>query len=284
VNTVTLPWWLVVGRLLGVPTLCHVHEAEARDSRAVRLALTLPLLLAQRIIVNSQTTEDGMVGAVPRLKDRTKRIYNGVEPPESLPVSEPVSSPARLVLVSRLSPRKAPHVALEATAMLKEQGYDVMLELCGTTSEGMEWYLEQLEERAQQPDLAGVVKFQGYTSPIWPTLAHADVVLAPSLGESFGNTVVEGQMAGRPVVATAVQGHLETVTDGVTGLLVPCEDPAALARAVARLLDDPELARRLARQGRDSALTNFSSTRYGVEICEIADEMVPAVVAVRVLT
>jgi len=266
VNTVTLPWWLVAGRLLGVKTLCHVHEAEARDSKAVQLALTLPLLLAQTVIVNSKTTEDQMVGTVAPLRRRARRIYNGVEPPPSLPTPAAPSTSARLVVVSRLSPRKAPHVALEATALLRAQGRDVTLELCGSTPEGMEWYLEQLEARAQQPDLSGSVKFQGYTSPIWSAFAGADVVLAPSLGESFGNAVVEGQLARRPVVATAIQGHLETVTDGVTGLLVPADDPVALAEAVGRLLDDPALAQTLARQGRESAMSRFTSGRYYAEI------------------
>jgi glycosyltransferase involved in cell wall biosynthesis len=274
VNTVTLPWWLVAGRLLGVKTLCHVHEAEARDSRVVQLALTLPLLLAHLVIVNSKTTEEQTVGVLPALRRRSRRVYNGVEPPPSLPTPAEPSTSARLVVVSRLSPRKAPHVALEATALLKAEGRDVVLELCGSSPEGMEWYLEQLELRAQQPDLAGSVKFQGYTAPIWPAFADADVVIAPSLGESFGNAVVEGQLARRPVVATAIQGHLETVVDGVTGLLVPCEDPVALAAAVARLLDDPVLAVTLARQGRESAMASFTSGRYYAAIRRAVTDLV----------
>jgi glycosyltransferase involved in cell wall biosynthesis len=130
----------------------------------------------------------------------------------------------------------------------------------------MDWFLDQLRTRASELDLDGAVKFLGYTSPIWPALARADVVLAPSLGESFGNAVIEGQMANRPVVATAVQGHLETVTNEVTGLLVPCEDPAAMAAAIARLLDDADLAQKLARQGRETALANFSASRYRQQI------------------
>ena len=57
VNTVTLPWWLAAGRLARVPTVCHVHEAEARDSRAVRRALTMPLLLAT--VGDRQQPDDG---------------------------------------------------------------------------------------------------------------------------------------------------------------------------------------------------------------------------------
>ena len=103
---------------------------------------------------------------------------------------------------------------------------------------------------------------------------RADVVLAPSLGESFGNAVVEGQLARRPVVATAVQGHLETVVDGRTGLLVPCEDAAALADAVARLLDDEDLAVTIANRGHESASKNFSSPRYHQQIRTTVEELI----------
>ena len=273
VNTVTLPWWLAAGRLGRVATLCHVHEAEARDRRVVRRVLTLPLLLAHRVIVNSRTTEATMVDVVPRLRARTRLVYNGVEPPTSVSAPAPGPHPMRLVVVGRLSPRKGPDVALEATALLRAAGRNVIIELCGTPAAGMEWFEDRLRERAARPDLANAVVFSGYTSPIWSALARADVVVAPSLGESFGNAVVEGQLACRPVVATALQGHLETIEDGETGLLVPGEDPAALAAAVSRLLDDPDLADRLARQGRESALTRFSAERYRDEIRVVVTEL-----------
>ena len=274
VNTVTLPWWLAVGRLLRIPTICHVHEAEARDSKSVRRALNLPLLLAHRVIVNSRTTQDSMTDVVPRLSERAELVYNGIEPPPQLPPAMSQSDSKHLVVVGRLSPRKAPQVAMEATALLRAQGRDVTLDLCGNTPEGLDWFLDQLRNRAGQPDLDGVVEFLGYTSPIWPAMARAHIVLAPSLGESFGNAIVEGQMANRPVVASAVQGHLETVIDGVTGVLVPCENPVAMAAAIAALLDDADLAKKLARQGREAAIANFSASRYRQQIRSVLSRTV----------
>jgi glycosyltransferase involved in cell wall biosynthesis len=87
-------------------------------------------------------------------------------------------------------------------------------------------------------------------------------VLVPSRAEPFGNTALEAQLAGRPVVASAVQGLQEIVTDGETGLLVPPDDPVALAAAIATLLDDPERARAMALAGHRSAQANFSLDRY----------------------
>ena len=97
------------------------------------------------------------------------------------------------------------------------------------------------------PELAGRVRFSGYCSPIWPVLERADIVVAPSLQEPFGNVVVEAQLAGRPVVAAAAYGHLESITDVETGLLVPPGDAAALAEAV-RAADHRSRAGRPARE------------------------------------
>ena len=67
----------------------------------------------------------------------------------------------------------------------------------------------------------------------------------------------------------------ETVIDGRTGLHVASEDPQDMARALARLIDDPELARRLAVTGRDTALAEFSAQRYQADLMALADALAP---------
>jgi glycosyltransferase involved in cell wall biosynthesis len=277
VNTVTLPWWLLAGRLAGIPTLCHVHEAEAADPPAVRKALTLPLLLADTVVVNSRSTEKVVLGSVPRLRARTRLVHNGVDGPSS-PLAAPprvrlTGVPWQLAVVGRLSARKAPDTALEAVALLRGRGHDVQVGLYGTPGPGQEEYVAGLHARAAQPDLRGAVRFGGYCAPIWAALEAADVLVAPSLGESFGNAVVEAQLARRPVVATAVQGHCETVTDGETGLLVPPQDPWALADILEELLDDAERADRLADAGQRSAMKRFGSDRYRSDIEAVVTEL-----------
>jgi len=76
-----------------------------------------------------------------------------------------------------------------------------------------------------------------------------DLFALPSRLEGLGTAVLEAMAAEVPVVATRAGGLLETVESGVSGLLVPPGDPEALARAVRRVLEDPELTRRLVRGG-----------------------------------
>ncbi len=263
VNTITLPWWLLAGKVTRTPTLCHVHEAEPNVSRAVGRAMTAPLLLADLVLANSEVSRVTLCTAQPRLTGRTRLVYNGVEGPPAAP--EPAAFPeagARLLFVGRLSPRKAPHVALETAARLRAAGRPVTLVVAGTPVDGQEDYAEDLVRRAQEPDLAGAVTFPGYVSPVWPALADCDVFLATSTAEPFGNAVVEAQLARRPVVATAVEGHLETVRDGVTGLHVPVGDVDAFTAATTRLVDDPEWARALADDALRNATEHFGTQQY----------------------
>lgn len=269
-NTITIPWWFVAARLCRIPVVCHVHEAEAEDPLPVRLVLYGPLLLAHRLIVISRPSMETVCATVPRLRRRATMIFNGVREPTEPPrpaVAGP--GPRRLVVLGRLSPRKGTDVALEAVALLRRSGRDVTLDVCGSTFPGYEWFEEQLRRRAAESDLDGAVDFSGYISPIWPALERAEVSVAPSLREPFGNAVVEAQLAQRPVVAAAAMGHLETVIDGETGLLVTPGDAQATADAIARLLDDGELAARIAETARRTAEERFSLTRYRREVADL---------------
>lgn len=269
VNTVTIPWWLAAARVAGVPTICHVHEAESGDSKITRTMLNLPLTAATSLISISHAATTATTRDVPWLAKRVRLIYNGVPQP-----TEPISSlpdipPFRLAVVGRLSPRKATHVAVQAVALLRERGRDVRLELCGTPFPGYEWYEDRLHRLVAENGLENAIQFSGYVSPIWPVLARTHALLAPSLREPFGNAVVEAQLSNRPVIAAAAMGHLESVVAEHTGLLVPCNDVSAMADAVERLMDNPHLAQSLASEALRAAKQRFSVARYRQEVADL---------------
>lgn len=122
-------------------------------------------------------------------------------------------------------------------------------------------YGEELGRRARQLGLDGRVVFTGYRMDVPEILPDIAVSVLPSLMEGLSNTLLESMAAGRPVVATRVGGSPEAVEDGTTGLLVPPRDPAALSRAICRLLERPDLADRLGRAARRSVIERFSVER-----------------------
>ena len=92
-----------------------------------------------------------------------------------------------------------------------------------------------------------------------PALMHAiDVFAMPSIWEGFGLVLLEAMAAGRPIVASRVATIPEVVADGETGVLVPAGDPLALAEALARLADQPSLARQYGEAGRERLRSQFS--------------------------
>jgi glycosyltransferase involved in cell wall biosynthesis len=153
-----------------------------------------------------------------------------------------------LAIVASLHMRKGHAVLLEALAQLARAGRTPVCLVAGTGPEG-----ESLQDRARALGVAGQLRWLGQVADVRPVLAAADVVVMPSLAEGLGVAAIEGMAAGRPVVASAVGGLPELIADGVQGLLVPPRDPAALAAALARCLDDAALRVRLGAAGRSRA-------------------------------
>lgn len=274
INTITSPSWFVLGRLAGLRTITHVHEAESDGPKWARLGLTMPTVLAHQIVTNSSAAAAALTDLLPRLGKKITVVHNGMPgPPDPRTPRKPrqANDPATVALIARLSPRKGIDVALEAIAELRARGIDVRLVVCGTVFEGYEWYETELRARASRADLAGYVEFRGYVNPTWPVLADADIAIVPSRVEPFGNTAVEALLAERPLVVSRTQGLREIVTQDRTGLLVDPDNPTELAEAIARLLADPAWAAQVARSGRNEAVQRFSPEAYGTALLRVLD-------------
>ncbi|GAB5466988.1 MAG: glycosyltransferase [Rhodospirillales bacterium] len=118
-----------------------------------------------------------------------------------------------------------------------------------------------LKRLAGSLNLADRVRFLGWQTDPLPLLRQADLLVVPSRREPFGNVVLEGWMAGCPVLASDADGPAWLIEREVSGELVPRGDSAALATAIARLLAEPERRRALARGGRKAYLEGFTEAR-----------------------
>jgi glycosyltransferase involved in cell wall biosynthesis len=176
-------------------------------------------------------------------------IHNGV--PDAPAPSPPAPGRGRLVgAIGRLEHQKGFDILLRALAEVPEAGLCVV----GDGSER-----ERLERLARALRITDRIVWEGWSDTPRSYLGRFDVLALPSRFEGFPLAVLEALLASSAVAAADVGSVAEAVIAGETGLLVPPEDPAALAAALRRLLGDPLLRRRLGEQGRRLVLDRFTA-------------------------
>lgn len=175
----------------------------------------------------------------------TTVVPNGTPWPV-VPAAAERAAPPVLGCAAMLTPWKGHDVLLEAVARLAHT--DVSLELMGGTYPKDEGYAESLRRRAEQPDLAGRVRFLGHVEDPLARMRTWTVAVLPSVEpEAAPLSVLEAMSVGVPVIATDHGGPPEMVGDA--GALVPPRDPEAMAAAIGALLQDSDLWRRCAEAG-----------------------------------
>ncbi|MET9814808.1 glycosyltransferase [Streptomyces sp. NPDC006355] len=186
-------------------------------------------------------------------------------PPGGVPARR---RPHRLLACGRLVPRKGYDQAVRALARVP----DAELLIAGGPAAGLlddDPEARRLRRLAERTGVADRVRLLGAVDPAaMPALiGSADLVLCTPVYEPFGIVPLEAMACGVPVVATDVGGHRDSVADGITGRLVPPQDPEAVAAAVRELLTDDALRRRYGSAGRARVLTHYTWRRVadGVE-------------------
>jgi glycosyltransferase involved in cell wall biosynthesis len=161
-----------------------------------------------------------------------------------------------LLVAARLEPQKGHSVLLLAMKLLQAEFPALRLVALGDGS-----LRDELVEEVRALGLEGSVSMPGHCSDIRDWMSAADVCVLPSFAEGLPLFAIECLAAGRPMVATSVDGTPEIVVDGKTGILVPPGNPAALAEGIARLLCDRALAERLGAAGAKWVRERFTLTR-----------------------
>lgn len=157
-----------------------------------------------------------------------------------------------VVMVGRLEIVKGPHLAIEAIAA-ERMPQDVHLHIVGVGPCETE-----LRTLAEARGIANRVHILGFRRNVFDYLASCNALLLPSLHEGLPYTFLEAMALGIPIVAARVGGLAEVIQDESTGLLVPPQDSAALARAIIRLYEDPALRSRLGEQAQLLQQTRYS--------------------------
>jgi glycosyltransferase involved in cell wall biosynthesis len=166
-----------------------------------------------------------------------------------------LGKPVKVLLAARLLWDKGLAEFVEAARTLRNEGREIEFLLAGDPDPGNPAAVPEATVRAWVD--AGVVKWLGHVDDMPALFGSVDIVVLPSYREGLPKGLIEAGACGLPLVTTDVPGCREVVRDGADGLLIPVKSGAAIADAIRRLCDDPDLARRLGAGARQRALDDF---------------------------
>jgi len=250
----------IIGRMCGVPIIIG-SERLGMEGSIRRWADRLTAPMSDRITAVSRHSARFLIDEVGISSTRIVVIPNGIDLTDfdNLPDGAGVRDSMGLtddesvvLSICRLDNRqKGLNFLLDAWKTVVQRNPDSRLLIAGDGPDR-----SVLERQSSGCGIADSVVFLGekVASELFPA---ADLFVLPSLHEGMPNVVLEAMAAAVPVVATAVGGTPEVVDDGETGILVPPGDPDALARAILRLLNDPEMTMRFRNASRNRIESNF---------------------------
>lgn len=262
----------LAGRMTGVPRIIFTaHGWPHRESRSciwktmVWVASWITVLLSHKVIAVSDC--DLRSSPTLLLRDKVVRIYNGIptfahksrdDARAFLAEQNPdlKSFTTWLLMNSELHANKGIDVAIRALSEIAHTHPNVALVVQGEGEERT-----ALQQLAAKLGIADKVFLVGFISDARTNLAAADIFLMPSRKEGLPLALLEAGMAGVPVIVSAVGGMPEVVEHGVTGMLVPPMDSAALARSISQCIRDSERCASFGAHLRSRIANAFSEQR-----------------------
>ncbi|MCS7038684.1 MAG: glycosyltransferase family 4 protein [Caldilineales bacterium] len=282
-NTAAVWGGALAARRLRLPHVWHIHELITEPVLVRRLVAGMVARYADRVVAISRAVADHLLADQPGLAARLTVIPDAVDTDRFHPQVDGVSlrrawgvaaDEVLVGVVGRISAWKGQEVFIEALAQARRQAPNLCGVIVGDVVPGEGWRRDELVRRAGERRLGDCLIWAGYREDVPQVMAALDVLVLPSVRpEPFGMVVLEAMATGKPVVATAHGGPLETVRDGETGYLVPPGRPEPLAAALAQLAQQPDLRRRLGQGGRERVCRHFTFANHVAAFAQLYAEL-----------
>ena len=285
VSTSTLIPPLLAARLAGIPTItivAEIYRGRSATGRKREVAGKLLLRFIQRLSSAVICCSDAVARQFSRYGHATVTVSYPQIDPDPTPGdgarcrATHAIGPNAPVIASAgdISPGRGQDLMIRAMPAIRDRLPEAVYVVAGEPHErdaDVE-YARDLRALAASLGVGDAVKFVGLCAEIGDLYAAATVVVNPArLPEAFGRVGPEALAAGRPVVSTRVGGVPEVLEDGRDALLVPPDDPEALAEAILRLAVDEGLAQRLVAQGRESVRSRFGDDQAAAALLRAID-------------
>lgn len=285
-----LAYGLLLIKTLKTPVVATIHHPLPIDTKAdltqepsdwekVKRILFYPPVMqgvvARRldgIITDSESSahEVSRIFKVPNAK--VKMVYPGVDTTVFRGVDGHKKEHGRLIMVGRTGDRKKGILyLLQALRLLKRDDVDIKLTIVDKVNPNDSFALDLIRDYK----LDDMVTFTGRvtTEELVRQYSAAEIAVAPSVYEGFGFPAAEAMACEVPVIATNGGALPEVVKEGETGILVPSQNPYALARAIKQLLEDEQLRRRMGGEGRKRVVQCFSWEQTAKQVLDVYDEV-----------
>lgn len=265
----------VAARATGTPLVVHVRSMSG-DKGWYSLG---HLRFASAVVAVSRATARSVSRFVP--SERLRVVHNGIQvdrtnrPRDVSSLRSELGWPSECLLLltlANLSERKGQAWGVEVIEHLRSQRPEVRLILAGRTTREPE-YVETVRRRIREGRLEDHVAILGFRNDSLQLLSESDVLIHTAVEDPHPRAVLEAMAMARPVVAFAVDGVIETVVDGETGILVEPLDSLGLAQAVRRLAEEPELRYRMGEAGQRRVEQEFSAQAAASGVHRVIEEV-----------
>ena len=269
--------------LSGKPLVWHMHDILTADHFSPvnrKVGVFLANRFAARVVAVSRAGRQSFIDAGGDVR-RVTVVYNGLDAADFTPgknspdlrVEFDTGSAPLVGVFGRLTAWKGQDILIRALPKLP----NVHAVFVGEALFNEHEYAASLRTLAAELNVADRCHFTGFRSNIPELMSGVDVVAHTSTApEPFGRVIVEAMLAGKPVIATDAGGAAEIVTHDSDGLLVPMNDPAALAAALDGLLKDPLKSASLAAEGCRTATRDFTIQNFLRGINAVANDAAAA--------
>lgn len=269
---------LVIPQVNAITGLGYLFTSANRKTRLLTAIIgwMLPTLLNRRTsVVLTENPDDQR--ALAHLGVHQDRLLlfpgSGVDTNRLQPLLAP-ELPITFGFVGRLLADKGIRILVSAHQILRDEGYNFQLLIAGNPdlANPASISFQEIQEWTRRPGITWL----GYIDDVVLLWKRCHFAVLPSRREGLPISLLEAAACGRAMIATDAPGCREIVIHDATGLLVPVDDPKALAAAILRLANSPELRRRYAQGARDLVVSKFSGTIVGSLTVGLYDRLVPS--------
>lgn len=269
----------IAAKLLGIKNLWHIHEILPINSKEQRFFGWLINWSSDKVIVVSSAVYENWSNKIDKRK--LVLLHNGIDELEiiddSIDLRNSLNLPINKILVGmigRVNLFKGQSYFIEIAAAINAKPHDCHFVMVGDAYPGYEYLYDQLAKQKKLLGVDAIITDLGYRTDIPMIMNSLDIFVLPSTKpDPFPTVILEAMSVQKPVVATRQGGACESVVHGLTGYLVPLENPVSVADHILTLAENNSLRKEMGKAGKERFKLLYSISQFETSIVDEVESM-----------